>query len=110
MLSVYLVFLLQTKICSTNSNYIKLAVLVKQNCCYLYVCISVASVPELSKLQQLKDETGELSSADEKRYRMLKKQSEKELLQAADVICCTCVGTGDPRLARYGALTLFGPF
>ena len=31
---------------------------------------------------------------------MLKKQSEKELLQAADVICCTCVGTGDPRLAR----------
>ena len=58
------------------------------------------SVPELSKLQQLKDETGELSSVDEKRYRMLKKQSEKELLQAADIICCTCVGTGDPRLAR----------
>uniref|UniRef100_A0A6M2DNA6 DNA helicase n=1 Tax=Xenopsylla cheopis TaxID=163159 RepID=A0A6M2DNA6_XENCH len=55
---------------------------------------------ELQKLQQLKDETGELSSADEKRYRMLKKSSEKELLEAADVICCTCVGAGDPRLAR----------
>lgn len=39
------------------------------------------SVPELQKLQQLKDETGELSSTDEKRYRSLKKQCEKELLQ-----------------------------
>ncbi|CAD6241281.1 GSCOCG00002614001-RA-CDS [Cotesia congregata] len=39
---------------------------------------------ELQKLQQLKDETGELSSADEKRYRLLKKASEKELLEAAD--------------------------
>jgi regulator of nonsense transcripts 1 len=41
------------------------------------------SVPELAKLQQLKDETGELSSADEKRYRALKKQCEKELLQVS---------------------------
>ncbi|XP_064459789.1 regulator of nonsense transcripts 1-like [Ornithodoros turicata] len=56
---------------------------------------------ELHKLQQLKDETGELSSSDEKRYRMLKKTCEKELLEAADVICCTCVGAGDPRLARF---------
>lgn len=55
---------------------------------------------ELQKLQQLKDETGELSSGDEKRYRMLKKSGEKELLEAADVICCTCVGAGDPRLTR----------
>lgn len=55
---------------------------------------------ELQKLQQLKDETGELSSVDEKRYRMLKKSAEKELLEAADVICCTCVGAGDPRLVR----------
>ncbi|CAG5115158.1 unnamed protein product [Candidula unifasciata] len=61
---------------------------------------SLDTVPELNKLQQLKDETGELSSGDEKRYRSLKKQCEKELLQAADVICCTCVGAGDPRLAR----------
>ena len=41
------------------------------------------SVPELAKLQQLKDETGELSSQDEKRYRALKRQSEKELLQVS---------------------------
>lgn len=61
---------------------------------------NMESVPELQKLQQLKDETGELSSADEKRYRTLKKQCEKELLQHADVICCTCVGSGDPRLAK----------
>ena len=51
-------------------------------------------------MQQLKDETGELSSNDEKRYRALKKQCERDLLNAADVICCTCVGAGDPRIAR----------
>lgn len=56
---------------------------------------------ELHKLQQLKDETGELSSTDEKRYRILKKACERELLKAADVICCTCVGAGDPRLAKF---------
>ncbi len=32
------------------------------------------SFSELRKLQQLKDETGELSSGDEKRYRSLRKQ------------------------------------
>uniref|UniRef100_A0A8C5I3L0 ATP-dependent helicase RENT1 n=1 Tax=Gouania willdenowi TaxID=441366 RepID=A0A8C5I3L0_GOUWI len=58
------------------------------------------SMPELQKLQQLKDETGELSSADEKRYRALKRAAERELLMNADVICCTCVGAGDPRLAK----------
>lgn len=70
---------------------------------YLRLIISSIFLPsnsELQKLQQLKDETGELSSADEKRYRMLKKAEEKELLDAADVVCCTCVGAGDPRLAR----------
>ena len=56
--------------------------------------------PELKKLQQLKDETGELSSADEKRYRALKRKCESELLRSSDVVCCTCVGAGDPRLAK----------
>ena len=42
---------------------------------------NMESAPELQKLQQLKDETGELSSNDEKRFRTLKKQCEKELLQ-----------------------------
>ncbi|KAK2552912.1 Regulator of nonsense transcripts 1 [Acropora cervicornis] len=59
------------------------------------------SVPELQKLQQLKDEQGELSAADEKRYRSLKRNCERELLQHADVICTTCVGAGDPRLSKF---------
>jgi len=37
-------------------------------------------MPELQKLQQLKDETGELSSSDEKRYRALRRTAERELL------------------------------
>eukprot|EP01114_Cavostelium_apophysatum_P010426 TRINITY_DN2410_c0_g1_i4.p1 TRINITY_DN2410_c0_g1~~TRINITY_DN2410_c0_g1_i4.p1 ORF type:complete len:829 (-),score=214.57 TRINITY_DN2410_c0_g1_i4:196-2682(-) len=55
---------------------------------------------ELNKLQQLKDEQGELSSSDEKRYKTLKRSAEREILQNADVICTTCVGSGDPRLAN----------
>ena len=47
---------------------------------------NMESAPELQKLQQLKDETGELSSNDEKRFRTLKKQCEKELLQVIALI------------------------
>ncbi|KAK4019881.1 regulator of nonsense transcripts 1 [Daphnia magna] len=61
-------------------------------------CLEGAS--ELRKLVQLKEEVGELSQGDEKRYRMLKRQAERELLEAADVLACTCVGAGDVRLAR----------
>ena len=54
--------------------------------CAIYRCMCVSrsklfSLPELQKLQQLKDETGELSSNDEKRYRALKRNAERELLQ-----------------------------
>jgi len=56
---------------------------------------------DLIKLQQLKDEQGELSSQDEKRYKSLKRTTEREILKNADVICCTCVGAGDPRLANF---------
>ncbi|PWA91994.1 regulator of nonsense transcripts 1 [Artemisia annua] len=56
---------------------------------------------ELYKLQQLKDEQGELSSSDEKKYKALKRATEREISQSADVICCTCVGAGDPRLANF---------
>ena len=66
-------------------------------CAFLPAC----SYQELRKLQQLKDDQGELSAADEKRYRTLKRQCERELLQNADVICSTCVGAGDPRLAKF---------
>lgn len=57
--------------------------------------------PDLVSLQKLKDESGELSSKEEKKFRMLKRNCEKEILKAADVICCTCVGAGDTRLSRF---------
>eukprot|EP01018_Ginkgo_biloba_P012867 Gb_10555 [translate_table: standard] len=44
---------------------------------------------------------GELSSADEKKYKALKRSTEREIAQSADVICCTCVGAGDPRLSNF---------
>ncbi|KAJ3192643.1 hypothetical protein HK101_006195 [Irineochytrium annulatum] len=56
--------------------------------------------PELQKLIRLKTEQGELSFQDEKKYKSLKKQAEKEILGNADVICTTCVGAGDPRLSK----------
>ena len=56
---------------------------------------------DLAKLQMLKDELGELSSNDERKYRALKRATEKEILQSADVICTTAVGAGDPRLANF---------
>lgn len=49
----------------------------------LLTCHGASSMPELQKLQQLKDETGELSSADEKRYRALKRTAERELLMVS---------------------------
>lgn len=56
---------------------------------------------ELQKLIQLKTEQGELSQADEKKYKALTRAAEKDILNAADVICATCVGCGDPRLAKF---------
>ncbi|KAJ9632060.1 ATP-dependent RNA helicase [Taxawa tesnikishii (nom. ined.)] len=55
---------------------------------------------ELIKLNQLKSELGELSSQDEKKFKQLVRNAEREILSNADVICCTCVGAGDPRLAK----------
>jgi regulator of nonsense transcripts 1 len=56
---------------------------------------------ELVKLNQLKSELGELSSQDEKKFKQLTRNAEREILTNADVICCTCVGAGDPRLAKF---------
>ncbi|KAJ3571443.1 hypothetical protein NPX13_g5374 [Xylaria arbuscula] len=58
------------------------------------------SNPELMKLSQLKGEYGELSSQDEKKFKQLTRAAEREILGNADVVCCTCVGAGDPRLAK----------
>jgi regulator of nonsense transcripts 1 len=56
---------------------------------------------DLYKFISLKDHQGELSSRDEKKYKSLLQQAEKEILQNADVICTTCVGSGDPRLKNF---------
>ncbi|KAF3563755.1 hypothetical protein DY000_02013652 [Brassica cretica] len=57
---------------------------------------------ELHNLQKLKDEQGgELSSSDEKKYESIKRATEREITQSADVICCTCIGAANPRLSNY---------
>jgi len=56
---------------------------------------------ELTKLYQLKSELGELSSQDEKKFKTLTRAAEREILTNADVVCCTCVGAGDPRLSKF---------
>ena len=55
---------------------------------------------ELNKLNLLKADVGELSSQDEKKWKQLTRGAEREILSNADVICCTCVGAGDPRLSK----------
>lgn len=55
---------------------------------------------DLVKLSTLKSQVGELSSQDEKRFKQLTKAAEREILNNADVVCCTCVGAGDPRLSK----------
>jgi regulator of nonsense transcripts 1 len=55
----------------------------------------------LAKLQKLRDDHGELSPADEKKYQALKRALELEILKTAHVICTTCVGAGDSRLNRF---------
>jgi regulator of nonsense transcripts 1 len=61
--------------------------------------LNIPETEEFRKLQRLKDELGELSASDERRYNKFKKAIETEILQAADVVCCTCAGAGDPRLS-----------
>ncbi|WVQ70770.1 hypothetical protein IAR50_000292 [Cryptococcus sp. DSM 104548] len=56
---------------------------------------------ELQKLIQLRNDQGELSQSDERKYKVLVRACEKDILNAADVICVTCVGAGDPRLAKF---------
>ncbi|WVQ63393.1 uncharacterized protein L199_001546 [Kwoniella botswanensis] len=57
--------------------------------------------PELQKLIQLRNDQGELSQSDERKYKSLVRACEKDILNAADVICTTCVGAGDQRLSKF---------
>lgn len=56
--------------------------------------------PELERLHKLRTEVGQLSAADEKTYLKLQRQAERLVLDTAQVVCCTCVGAGDPRVAK----------
>jgi len=67
----------------------------------LHVMTPLAAGDEYNKLLRLKEEIGELSERDQKKSRSLRNRTEREILQAADVICCTCVGAGDPRLKNF---------
>ena len=67
----------------------------------LHIMTPLAAGDEFRKLKRLKDEVGELTERDQKKYRSLQTRTEREILQAADVICCTCVGAGDPRLKNF---------
>ena len=63
--------------------------------------LDVPAAEQLRKLQTLRNELKELSASDEKKYRTLLRSLEQEVLHAADVVCVTCVGAGDPRLANF---------
>jgi regulator of nonsense transcripts 1 len=67
----------------------------------LHIMVPQAAGDEFRKLQRLRDEIGELTERDQRKYRALRNRTEREILQAADVICCTCVGAGDPRLKNF---------
>ena len=67
----------------------------------LHIMTPLAAGDEFNKLQRLKEEVGELSDRDQRKWRSLRSRTEREILQAADVICCTCVGAGDPRLKNF---------
>jgi regulator of nonsense transcripts 1 len=54
---------------------------------------------EFKKLLEIKELQGELNQSDEKKFKTMRYMSEKAILKNADVICCTCVGAGDPRLS-----------
>ena len=98
---------LTEKIAATGLRVVRLASKTREAtlCSVDHLCLHVmtplAAGDEFSKLQRLKDEIGELSERDQKKYRGLRNRTEREILQAADVICCTCVGAGDPRLKNF---------
>lgn len=56
---------------------------------------------ELAKLFKLRDTVGGLSDSDKRRFARLCSEVERLILEEADVVCCTCVGAADPRLAPY---------
>ncbi|CAR22536.1 ATP-dependent RNA helicase NAM7 [Lachancea thermotolerans CBS 6340] len=64
----------------------------------LHNLVSRSAKGELKKLLKLKEDVGELSPSDAKKFVKQVRKSELEILKKADVVCCTCVGAGDKRL------------
>lgn len=64
----------------------------------LHSRVAATGPSELRKLMELKNELGELSASDEKRYVRLLRDTERKILRSADVICSTCSGAGGSRL------------
>jgi len=69
-----------------------------------------ADVPEAFRLRtllKLKEDTSVLTERDAREMVKLRGKLEAEALNAAEVICCTCSGAGDPRMqgARAGRAT-----
>lgn len=62
---------------------------------------SVDIYPDFQRLTALKKQKGILSPSEEDKLKLIRAQTEKIILKAADVICCTCVGAGDLRLLGY---------
>lgn len=52
----------------------------------LHVMTPLAAGDEFKKLKRLKDEVGELTDRDQKKYRALQSRTEKEILQALSLI------------------------
>lgn len=50
--------------------------------------------PELKKYMVLREELGELSARDERKYHELRIKAERDILKAAQVVCTTAVGAG----------------
>lgn len=66
----------------------------------LHNLVNNAAKGELKKLIKLRTEIGELSEADSRTFAKLLRTAELKTLNSCDVVCCTCVGAGDKRLAN----------
>ncbi|KAF1815664.1 P-loop containing nucleoside triphosphate hydrolase protein [Eremomyces bilateralis CBS 781.70] len=52
--------------------------------------VGFLSLHEQVRMNDTNNELGELSSQDEKKFKQLTRAAEREILNSADVICCTC--------------------
>jgi regulator of nonsense transcripts 1 len=68
---------------------------------YQVKSLELKELSGLKKLQTLLDEAGELSKDDDANYRRMYIYAENLILESAEVICCTCSSSFDPRLTRY---------